>query len=427
MEFPDDNAGPAIAHDGPTGTALAEWRGNWPVVAGSALAVAFGFASFAFVSSLFVQPLEASFGWSRGAQALVQYAYIVVALTAPLFGAWVDRFGVRRIALTCIPAVALCYLALALMSGSIALYYLFMGCLVLAGQGTAGIVFTRAVAAVFDRSRGLALAASRIGLSIAAAGLPSIVFAAIDRGGWRWGYATLALLALFVSLPATWFWVREPPRRAGVPRPRGGAILSLVRQRKVVILSCAAALMMGPIVGILSQLQPILTGKDIAPAGAARLLGLLALSVVTGTIVTGALADRVWAPVLGFVFSLAGAGGCLILALHGQLSAGGAMLAVLLLGIAQGAEIDLVGYLIAKYFGIADFAKIFGLGIMLIGVTSALASLLFGVTYDRLGSYDAALGGAAFLMTAAALLFLALGAYPRPNGDAIRPAGMVSR
>ena len=409
-------------HDELAATARDEWRANWRVVAGSALAVAFGFASFAFVSSLFVQPLEQAFGWSRGAQALIQYAYIVTSIAAPLVGSWVDRFGVRTIALICIPAVAVFYMALALMPGTIGVYYLLMGCLVLAGQGTAGIVFTRAVAAVFDRSRGLALAASRIGLSIAAAALPSIIFAAMQHGGWRWGYGALALLTAAISLPATYFWVREPQTPINVQKPRTSAILALLAKRKVLILSFAAALMMGPIVGILSQLQPILTGKGIEPVEAARLVGMLALSVVCGTFVTGVLADRVWAPVLGFVFTLAGAAGCMLLATMGELSVGYAMIAVLLLGIAQGAEIDLVGYLIAKYFGLTDFAKIFGLGIMLIGVCSALWSLLFGITYDRTGSYDIALGAAGISMLMAAILFLAMGRYP--SGGAVEHAAL---
>ncbi len=405
-----------------------EWRSHWRVVVGASLGMASCYAVFPFVASLLVQPLQQEFGWTRGQQALSHYANIAAALLAPFMGAYVDKVGVRRVLLPAILLVTLCYVALANLTPSILHYYLAMGALVLIGMATTGLSFTRAVTGWFDASRGLALAVSRFGLAIAGAILPMVVYAAIQRFGYAGGFYAMAAVTLLVGFPVSWFLVvdRRPDAdsrggsRAGAPPPGWRLWPTLLRNRRILLLCLAAGLTYGPAVGILSQLQPLLVAKGLEPDVAAGLLSLLAISTFLGTAVTGALIDRVWAPALGFVFTLGPVAGCAMLLVPAAPGVPMAAAAIVLIGLAQGAEIDLAGFLIARYFGMRAFAAIYGLTVLSIGVCASLGAILIGQIYDRFHSYDLALavGGVGFLI--AALTYPLLGRYPaHPDIDAL--------
>jgi len=387
-----------------------EWHQHWRAVAGAGVCVATGYGVFPFVASQFVQPLQESLGWSRGAQSLTQSVALVAAFLAPVFGRAVDKFGARRIGLLFMPALGVAYGLLASMRGPIQVYYALTGAAIFFGLGTTGIVFMRAVSTHFTRSLGLALAVSRSGIAIAAALLPIVIFHTIREVGWRGGYAMMAAIVLLIGTPVCALWVREKRPLQAAPvarRPWRGLLLN----RKVAILCIAVALTLGPVVGLLSQLQPLLTGKGIVADTAAALGSVLAVSVLIGTLFTGWLVDRVWAPLVGCAFLLAAAYGCVLLLPH-LLSPTRATCALALVGITQGAELDLAGYLIARYFGIADFAAIFGLTILTIGLASAGSQMVFAHLFDRFGGYELALQFSLAAFALAGAGFLALGRYP---------------
>ena len=406
-------------------TAQQEWRQHWKVVLGCGLGMAACYSSFSYVASLFVQPLEQAFGWTRGQQALSHNANLVAALLAPFIGALIDRRGVRRILLPSIVAIGIIYVLLANLAPAIWTFYAAMAGLGIIGIATTGLAYTRAVTSWFDRSRGLALAASRVGLALAGAALPVAVFAAIQRYGFSGGYLVMAATALLIGLPVSWAWVfdRQPEDLAlpvSAPKADAGWRLwpRLLRNPRILLLCLASGLTYGPAVGLLSQMQPLLVSKGIEPAAAAGLLSLLALSVFAGTIVTGVLLDRVWAPLLGFLFTLGPVVGCAMLYFLPHPGTAIAAAAVILIGLAQGAEIDLIGYTVARYFGMGAFAAIYGLMVAAIGICSALGAIMIGQVYDRYGSYNAALAAAAVCFFIAAIAYPLMGKYPATPGEA---------
>jgi OFA family oxalate/formate antiporter-like MFS transporter len=62
--------------------------------------------------------------------------------------------------------------------------------------------------------------------------------------------------------------------------------------------------------------------------------------------------------------------------------------AALLLGFSSGAETDLVAYLAGRYFGMANYGRIYGSLYMVFGIASALSPLAYGWVRDSTGSYD---------------------------------------
>jgi MFS family permease len=89
-----------------------------------------------------------------------------------------------------------------------------------------------------------------------------------------------------------------------------------------------------------------------------------------------------------------------------------ALLAATLIGLAAGAETDLVAYLTARYFGLANYGRLYGLQYSVFGFASGISPFLFGKVFDLTGSYQPILHVAAVLFVCGAVALLMLGRYP---------------
>ena len=83
-----------------------------------------------------------------------------------------------------------------------------------------------------------------------------------------------------------------------------------------------------------------------------------------------------------------------------------------LLGLAAGAELDLLAYLTSRYFGTRHYGAVFGGIYAFFTVGSGLAPLIYARVFDMLGTYRPMLAVAAIAIVVAVGLLLALGAYP---------------
>ncbi|MDO7834806.1 MFS transporter [Sphingobium sp. HBC34] len=394
-----------------------EWRLHWRPLLASSVGVATGFSMLQFTTSLFIQPWQAEFGWSRGQIAAAHNGMILTALLSPFAGALLDRVGVRRPLLIAICITAAAYLAMTGLTGSLTQFYATYLLLQVAGIFTTGLVFTRVVAARFIRSRGLALACTRIGISLLGMVLPALLHGLIASEGWRAGFLLLAAIMLLIGLPVCFFGIADtaPAVEEEHPAQRAPSFLALVAgNRRVVILCLAAACAYAPLGALLSQFQPLLTERGIAAGDAASLIGLLAGSVLVGTLLSGVLVDRIWAPMIACLFSIGPLIGCLIL-MQPVVSLPMAATAAVLIGMAQGAEIDIVAYLSARYFGMRHYSTIYGSTIMAMALMSVVGQVGIGYLYDRTGGYNAALLPIMAVLLASAVCYLSLGRYPKPD------------
>ncbi len=84
------------------------------------------------------------------------------------------------------------------------------------------------------------------------------------------------------------------------------------------------------------------------------------------------------------------------------------VIAGLMITLGAGAESDLIGYLVGRYFGLRSYGQIFGYvyGMFMVGI--AVGPYLFGVAYDHWGSYrlsfEVAFAGLSVLCTLLLLL-----------------------
>jgi MFS family permease len=103
--------------------ARAEWRQYWPLVIAASLAFSFTSVMTA-AAGLFMEPLGKEFGWSR---TLLSSGTSIAAVTtfflSPLFGLFIDRIGVRRLALPGLALMALTIASLSLLNGAVWLWF----------------------------------------------------------------------------------------------------------------------------------------------------------------------------------------------------------------------------------------------------------------------------------------------------------------
>lgn len=409
--------------------ARAEWRNGWHVVLGAAIGMGTGASLFALTSSLFTVSFGKEFGWSRGDIALAgAAAFIAGAFSVGLIGRLLDRLGFRTVVLVCVPVVASVYFALTFMTGAYALYVALLVVLGFFGVGTAAMVYTRPVVAVFDRQRGLSLAIAACGTSFAAIVVSPIIAYVIEHYGWRTGAYGLIVATLFVGLPLALALIgraREQRVTAEAELPADTALAAIpgitlheaLRGRAFWLLAGALVAVNIPGSGVVSQLSPIITDKSLSGTAAGAALSIYAAGILIGRLLTGLALDRIPAARVGAVMTSIPALGTLMLLIPDP-TFWIAAVAVGLIGLQQGSEVDLIAYLVSRTFGLKNYGSIYGAIATAGALSTAVGLVLFGQVHDFTKSYDIALiaGTVAFVLGAAA--FYATSSAPHPSRQA---------
>lgn len=402
---------------------LTELRRGWRIIAAALIGIAFGVTGLFFYSAgIFLKPVASQFGWSRTELSAVNVvAALTLAATAPFVGWIVDRIGARRVALTSSVGLSLGFLLLSRATGSFPAYLSLVALTILLGAGAAPVSFTRLINMRFDRARGTALGLAQMATGLAAALMPPLLIPYVAQHGWRAGYVALAVSAL-VSLPTVILLMgRDHATPTGL-RPSVDKSIDLTLSQavrstdfgKLATVFGLAAIGVG---GIIAHLVPMLTDSGMTPVRVSVVAGLLGIAIIVGRALTGILVDRVFAPRVGFAVFSAAACGCGLLAFGGVRWAGES---AVLVGLAMGAEIDLISYFVARYFGLAAYGSIYGWLYTVFMVGTSIGPVIAGAAFDRFGNYQAGisvLGGALGL---AALATWLLAPFPEPARVAFR-------
>lgn len=395
-----------------TTTTAGEWRRGWRVAGASFVGMGVGAGLYQYVSSLFIGPLEEAFGWSRGEIASAAAIGLIGALSAPIIGLIADRVGVLRVAIACLFVVALAYIGLASMSGEL---WQFMACvtlLAIAAPGCTSLVFSRAINGWFDKSRGFALGVMTSGISVATFAMTPMLREIIAEQGFRAGYLTLAALAGVIGVSVVLAGVRSGPigSRASIDSatpPDGVTPREALKLRGFWLLAIVMLLVNAASTGVLTQIAPLLADKGLSGAPVATLVSVYALSVLSGRLVIGALIDRVEAKWIAALVTFAAMIGFLLL-MEAAPSLAFAATCVVLIGLMQGAESDLLGYFVARLFGLRAYNTIYGVFFTVSILGSAIGIFGYGRLYDLTHDYNIALmlsGGGVAL---AGALYLAM-------------------
>jgi predicted MFS family arabinose efflux permease len=396
-----------------------EFRRGWPVLVAAALGTAFGASPIPFNSAgPFTKPLAEEFGWGRGDIQLALFWFTAaVVLTVPFIGGLADRIGVRKVAIGTLALFGVTFAALAFTPASLLGFYLLWALMGALGGGSTPVTWTRAVNAWFVHNRGLALALTLMGTGVTAAFLPSLATWLIGEFGWRKAFLGISLLPLAVALPVVVWLFREPDEKDAHPQIApanrvGASVAQALRDYRFWVIALSILCVAIGVGGSITNFQPLLMDRGFEPQQAARIAGVIGVSVIVGRLLAGVLIDRYWAPLVTLPMLALPAVACFLLA-QPQVPAAAAILSAVLIGLAAGAETDLVAYLTARYFGLANYGRLYGLQYSVFGFASGISPFLFGKVFDVTGSYQPILYVAAVLFVLGAVALLTLGRYPQ--------------
>jgi MFS family permease len=170
---------------------------------------------------------------------------------------------------------------------------------------------------------------------------------------------------------------------------------------------------------LIPHMVPILQDRGMPVNQAAWLASAFGWSAFAGRLLIGFLVDRYDARRIAFTFFSLSAVGLVLLAV--PVPTWALAVAAMLLGVSLGAEVDMLAYLTSRYFGLKNFAQIFGAMFSAVMVAMSLSPLAFGAVYDYTGSYRSILALGVPLCVLAIGLVLML----RPYGARAR-GGPVS-
>ena len=382
-----------------------EWRLGWRIAGASALANATGISLLFYTFNMFLLPMAADLGLSRGQTGTVQALVILAALGAPVIGRLADRLGWHAMFLACTLVMGLTELALARWANGFAALALGTGVIGFIGGGSSSVLLTRPINAHFRRHRGLALGMVGVGISLTTIVVPPWLQGVIATQGWRQGYVVLAGIAMVIGLPLVLWLMPRGASTHGSPAiaaaPGDGAWL---KTRDFWLMALASVLANVATSGAISQLSPMLQDKGLTAGAAALGISAFAVGQFVGKLGGGWLLDRVEprlvASVLTGVPALA-----FVLLLYGPAEAAPLYLAAALLGLLQGADVSIFAFFVAHRFDVARYGTVFGALHGLGWVGTAAGAIGFGVSYDLAHGYWFAQAlSVAFLLLAAAVI-----------------------
>ena len=384
---------------------------DWLTVAacGTCLVLSLG-TLLVYSFGVFVRPLAGEFHWTRtqvsGALSIGQFT---VALSAPLWGWLVDRFGPRRIILPSIVGLSLAFASLSLLTPHLWHLYFLFGLFALFGGGSSPVGYSAVLVRAFERHLGLALGLSLMGIGFGATLVPSLAQAFVGHFGWRAAYAAVGFTTLIVTVPAG----IVATRNARLPLPTRTrervSIMPLILTRKFLLMCGVFMLIAIASGGTFANLVPMLVDRGNNPAAAARVAGLAGLAVIAGRGGIGWLLDRFNAARLLACVCLAVVASLLLL-IYAQGKLPDA-LAALLLGSVLGAEVDFTAFLVRRYFGNAAFSRLYGIAFGIFALSIGIGPLLLSVSFDHMGGYNPGLLLFVAISLAAALATFAMPTY----------------
>ena len=375
-----------------------------------AVGIGVGVSSLPFYTQgLFIEAWIADFGWTRAQASLgILGSTLALAAVLPFIGSIVDRYGLVTPVMISLLGLSLAYVLLGMFVQSIATFVVLAMLQAILGSASSPLAYTRAINAVFNKQRGLALGVALSGAGVAATFGPTLISNAIDAFGWRGAYYAMALFTLVVGAVIVLVLSRLNGAKTAASIDMEAAnrdfLVAKASRTYWTIMAAIFCLSLG-LGGLMIHFVPILLDVGFATNAAVKIAGVIGIAVVLGRLLVGFAVDRIFAPRVAIAILLACISGVLALALLGSVVA---VPAAFVIGFSVGAEVDLIGYLVARYFGMHAYGQIYGRQYSTFLIATGLSPVILGAVRDATGTYTASLITAAAFMVISAALFAKL-------------------
>lgn len=396
-------------------------QNRWWVVAASTIGLTVGTGSILAINfAVFVKPVTEALGWSRGAfSASLLVMGLVTVFVQPIFGTMIDRFGVKKASLPMIIIMSTAVASMSLMGPSLVVMYLIYVLAAVGGAAQAPPMYSKAVSMWFDRQRGIALGIATSGSALGTILIPLETQYLMGHFGWRGAYLGLGITNFVIAFTVVALFIREPPGyrlnrpsappEPGTHEPPGVKVSVALKSWRFWALTLTFTLGAIAINGTLAHIVALLSDRGWNPGAAVGMLSASGLAVIAGRLFGGWLLDKSTRPLLPSLLLLLPAVGCALLA--SNLAGSAPIIGVMLLGLGIGAEIDMMGFFVSRYFGLRSFGQILGASFAGFAVGVGVGPVLMGISFDATHSYYTALMANVALMVVATLFLGTLGSY----------------
>jgi len=360
-----------------------------------------------FTFSLFVKPLQADLGWSRGSvMAAFTIFYLLIAVSSPFVGRLVDRYGVKRVIIN---GALIAGAGFVLLSSMDELWQFYVGyALVGVGLSAEGYIPASAVISNwFKKRRGLSVGIMSTGIGVGGMALaPLIGGYVIPNFGWSMAFLSLAIITCGVVIPLALFVIRTKPSEMGLKPDgaeapdvdavseaslpvAGGLTLKMALATStfwlIFVSFLSSSFGQG---GIVQNQAPHLEDIGFPSVLAATALGGVGLGSAVGKLFFGWLCDRIrvkYACLIGFCFQL----GAVVTIMNVKAASPVAViwLYAILMGLGAGSWLPTMSMLTSTNFGLAAYGAIFGTISSAQAVGVATGPLLAGYLYDAMNNY----------------------------------------
>ena len=359
------------------------------------------FFGLIYAWSLFVDPLEAEFGWDRSATSVVFTLSIITFCAGMLVaGALEERTSPRTVMLITAACLGLGLIASAF-TESLPFIYATYGVLVGAGVGLGTDVVMSVTLKWFPDKQGLVSGILLMGFGLSSFLIGKLYqrFTPVTVGSWRRSFVVLGIITA-VLVAACGFLLRRPgtdftpppaakKKRYANPVAEELGTAAMLRRPAFWLYYLWAVLLSAAGLALVSQSTSIAReiGRTVSPGGITTAVGMISLANAAGRVVLGGLFDRLGRSrtmqLVGGIFLLTG------LVLIGALKLGSFPLLIagfLLGGMAYGGVTPANAAFVSSYYGMRHYAV--NLSVVVTNLLFAsFGSTIAGALYDATGSY----------------------------------------
>ena len=400
---------------------MKEIRQGWRPLLAATLGIMCGIFAFTnYTQGFFVGPVTSEFGWSPS-EFFLSYAVLMCLglITGPVIGSLAAKYGIRPLGIIGLIGHAFAYVIISLNNGSLLLWYLSFALLAILSAGSLPIIWTTVLNSWFHEDRGKAIGITMAGTGLGAFLFPPIVEYVISNYGWRTAYRSVAIGSALLAIPFVIAFFKEKQVATEASETGAGTNhltwgltrLEAMKTYRFWVLGLVLFVTALVIVGLLSNFARIMGEQGLDRFTIANIASVMGLTIILGRLLVGFLVDKFWAPGVAASFFLLPTIGVVVL-LSMDINTGFAFLIAVLIGLAAGAELDLLAYLTGRFFGPAHYPTVFGAIFAFFAVGAGLGPPVYGAAAQATGGYASILQLSAGLLVLCIVLFLALGKYP---------------
>ncbi len=272
-------------------------------------------------------------------------------------------------------------------------------------------------------------AATIIGICGSAQGVGGAIFNAlggfiIEQYGWRICYLVWTAVILMIGLPAAVFMIRKDPAELGL-KPYGydeskstgeaqrsnsqlaGVSLKQAMKSPVLYMCGISVSLIGAVATLNFYMTSYLTAQDIALSAAGTITSAVMFGNILGKIAIGMYLDKklIYGPIFGV---LPGFVAMLLLVFVAGGNVPLLLISFFLFGMSYGVATVMGSVLVKNIFGFREFAKIWTVMGMMLGIFSSPVSTIWALVVENFGYHTAMLVGAGLYVVAVILALAAI-------------------